>query len=1228
MSAAFGPSSRFNQDFPRISAILRCVAGVGGATSALQPAYNGGTIASFRVARSLLLPKLRRRSRRRTASCRPFSTQFLNGRFEVSLSRILLAVTLAAGLLAMRAAAQKVEPPAQPSATADAAPVVVAAESNVAPSPAAPGASGPDVFFLPDAAGNLRRVLGYRYEDFFKSWRAAQGHQGDAQPPTFTLTAFKASANAERDEITFDATIEVELQSTDWIEVPLHLGTLIVEKWSISAGQSRDFLLFDPLQKGYVAWLKGQPGERRAISLAGKLLVRRDGDSRRLEVELPSATTSHVDFTASSQVEVESPEIVVHSTVTADDGRYTSQIDGAKGRLALRWGPPADEAFDRTATLSSSVAETVTVEPGRLTYEAFVTLRSFGEPLDRVRIRLPRGAAAASLPAGAGYGIIPIASTTNRDSSALVEVRFDQASTTPPTIRLVAEQSGADANAPLSASPFEVVGAFRQRSQLAVRVSELLHADFNAVGRIEQIDPLELPEALRTPAPLAAFAGAAAEWKLEISTQPRQRKVRVTPTYAMNLGSQGATLDVTLDYQFLGGRTFELRADLRGWELTEQPIESGGVVDLSEQHVTPAGVLVMPLKESDLQQARTRFTLRREAGLGLHDLPLPELLDAYALPGTLSISCDDAWRAVVQVENSSGIASADATGAIPSPSVNESNGASATTTAAVAAPLVQPPRREASVRRYQTFLPRPRVAVDVSEQEQAIVVESIVEGRLADDALEVEQRLQYDVSYQPASELSAAVATELLANEGLQVLLDGKPLASSAIDILPLAPAAAGAAEGDLRLLVRLPRPAVGRFVLQIRSSYPLSESQRQGQAKIAIPLATPSQPTTARATISSPAGQDRVMLWAEGQNEPWRSTAPEATGVGGQQQPAVMEAAASKPVNELALRLEAALGAEPLDLRAEATWIQTWIVGGQRQDRYVYRFRTSAPQVDVTLPEDFVGRPLEVKLDGQTIPANINGRLLSVALTPIESSQGHTLELRRQTQQRLAVAAGLGAEFPMLEDVHGSCPVYWQLIVPRDMAVVTTPEGMNGEYRLGWREWSWGRQPTQSQADLERWTAALAAPAIPASANEYLYSAFDAPARASVRLVRRAWLIIGAGAGALVIGLVALYTNLGRTAGFWLAAIIAAAGSLAAYPEAAVLLVQAIFLGGAFTIVSLATRWLLADVRIRRSSQPSPASSVASLTATQPWYAERQDDSGGAVAAAGSTRNIRETLP
>jgi hypothetical protein len=1148
----------------------------------------------------------------------------LNGRLDVPLFRIFLAATLAASVGGVRSHAQSA--PSTESSQAESTPANLLDRIEGGSSPAPLGAVGPDVFFLPDASGKLRRVLGYRYEDFLETWRAGQGEQQAVRPPAYALSRVVVDAAAEGDEVEATVVVEIEIQSNGWIEVPLQLGTLVVERSEFDGKDERDFLLFDPQQQGFVAWVYGTPGEQRRLTLSGQLLVQRDGASRQLEFELPTAASSHVDFTAASQVEVETPKAAVHSTVTADDGRYTSQIEGAKGRLALRWGPRSANEFDRTATLSSTVDVSVTVDPGRVAYDAQVTLQSFGEPLERVRLRLPRGAVAAALPTGAGYELIPISSAAGRDGTSLIEVRFDRPSTPPPAVRLVAEQSGGpDGTASIEAAPFEVVGAFRQRSQIAVRVSDQLHADFQRHGRLLQIDSQELPEPMRTPAPLAAFAGAGADWRLEIATQPRQRKVRVTPTYALHLGAQGATLEATLDYQFLGGRTFELRADLRGWELAETPVESGGVVDLAEQHVTPAGVLVMPLKESDLQQARVRITLRREAGLGLHDLPLPEILDASSLPGGLTVSCDDAWRTTVDVQNSSGIASAD----------GASRNAEAPSAVAAAPAEASPPagrtRRPNALSRYQTFLARARVVVDVNEQDQAINVASLINGAFVDGRLELDQQLQYDISYQPATEISATVAADLLANEGLQLLLDGKPLTSSAIEILPLGAAPNGANDGNLRLQVRLPRPTVGRLTLQIRTAHKLSESQLNGRSKIAVPLAAPPQSTASQAQIVPPSATAKIALWGDDPSEPWRTVAPAAVGVGGEQTPTTFNAAASKPVSELALRLDSSNVGEESDLQVVAAWVQTWIVGGQRQDRYVYRFRTRRATVEVRLPSEFNGRPLEVKLDGNPTSVSVADGLLTVPLRSDDDLHEYTLELRRHAPQQLPRAGSIGASFPRLQQARVNAPFYWQLIVPRDMAVASAPEGMNGEYRLGWREWSWGRQPTQSQADLERWTSATSAPELPASTNQYLYSAFETPTAASAQVMRRAWLIIGAAIGALGVGLIALYTNLGRTAGFWLAAIVAAAAALAAYPEAAVLLVQAIFLGGAFTIVSLATRWLLADVRIRRHAPPAPASSIASLTATQPWLGdrgERTEDSDGVMLTAGSTRNLREPAP
>ena len=1146
--------------------------------------------------------------------------------------RILLAaLLLAAGWGALRASGQTAAPSATPVA-AQSRSAVEAVGTPPTPAPT-PGASGPDVFLLPDASGNLRRVLGYRYEDFFNSWRAAQATPGGASPPTYALSNVTTSVEVIDEDVEVDVTCDVVLQSTDWVEVPLELGALIVSRWEIKGDGERDFLKFDADGQRFVAWLKGKPGESRTVSLKGRLIVQRDGEGRRIEIDLPTAATSHVDFTASSQVEVESPKLSLLSTETADDGRYTSHIEGAKGLLALRWGPRAAQELDQTASLSSQIDAIVMVEPGRLTYEAFVTLRSFDEPIDRIRVRLPNGSVAASLPAVAGYEVIPIASTARQSDSSLVEIRFSQPSSTPPTVRLLAEQGNGSNSESLRAAPFEIVGAFRQRSVLAVRVSDLLHADFKTEGRIEQIDPLELPESLRTSAPLAAFVASGGVWGLEAKTQPRQRKVRATPTYVMHLGAQGATLDVTLDYQFLGGRTFELRAKLRGWELSEQPIESGGAVDPVEQHVTPDQVLVMPLQESDLPQARVRFTLRREAGLGMHELPLPELVDAFTLPGALTVTCDEAWRAAVQIESTSGIVSAETNG----PGVSGALTTAGATSSATGAGGVSSTgvangsatRRDASAQRFQTFLPAAKIAIDVSEREQSIAVESNIEGQLLSDRLEVEQRLQYDIAYQPAAELTATVSTELLSNEGLQLLIDGKPLPSNSIEILPLVNGANRANEEKLRLLVRLPRPTVGRTSLQIRSVYGLSAAQRAGETKIVAPLAVPTRPAKSTARLSTGPAQPRLALWENGPSDAWVTSAPESTGVGVDDEAASKSliATSAQAVDQIALRLEPPSGAPSLDLRVEGTWAQTWVVGGQRQDRFVYRFRTSAQQVELVLPSELEGRPLETILDGRVIAADRKAERLTVALATNDKLQSHTLELRRQAPQRLAPSGTLTAEMPTFANAENGGPVYWHLVVPRDMAVVTTPEGMNGEYKLGWRDWSWGRQPTQTQADLERWTVATKAPALPASTNEYLFSSFDVPPALSASLVRRAWLIIGAGAGALAVGLACLYTPVGRSAGFWLAILIAAAGGLAAYPEATVLLVQAVFLGGVFTLVSVATKWLLADIRPHRASYSAPPSSVASLTATQPWLADNQEDSGVA-ATSGTVRHASEAAP
>jgi hypothetical protein len=694
---------------------------------------------------------------------------------------------------------------------------------------------------------------------------------------------------------------------------------------------------------------------------------------------------------------------------------------------------------------------------------------------------------------------------------------------------------------------------------------------------------------------------------LEIHTQRRQRRVRVTPTFAMQLGSQGAQLDVSLEYQIAGGHTFDLRVDLHGWELTEQPIESGGAVDLVEQHVTPEQVLIMPLKDVNVQEVRVKFSLRREAGLGMHELPLPEVLDASVLPGALTITADDAWRAVAQIDKCVGVAPAPPAATVKLPE------------APAGGDVTTKPRTMLAL---QTFLPRARVALEVSEREQLISVHSNVAARIQDNTLKAEQRLEYEISFQPATDLGMTVSTDLLANEGLELLLDGKPLTPSAVDILPTAGTASASHEESLRLVVRLPQPVQGKLAFSIRSTTPLNPAQLAGSERITLPLALPDQLTDTVATVIEPAGKQRISLWSGAQADPWSlesaAVSDNSDGQGGN----TFSAAAAKPVSELDLRLNPFDSSRPGDVAVEAAWAQTWVAAGERQDRFVYRLATDARRLEITLPSDFEGQSLEASIDGVVASSQRSSSgSLTVELPAAESRRMVTLELRRRLSQSLSTWGELSASFPTIRGAVATSPFIWQLVLPQQFISLGIPDGFSAQYRLGWDKAEWGRQPTQTQMDLERWSGASPRPAPGAATNQYVFTAFEMPDDVHIRTVRHLWVVLCGGFTALAFGLALLYTDLARSAAFWLWLCVGLGVLLLAYPEAATELVQAVIIGGVFTLLSVITKWLLADGQSPPlpALPPSGASSVASLAATQAWAPNDGTDAGRSGASAGS---------
>jgi hypothetical protein len=315
-------------------------------------------------------------------------------------------------------------PKADATTTADAAQPSSAVETATPPAAASePAGVGPDVFLLPDAAGRLRRVLGYKYEDFFKAWQAQGFGNGDATRPTYSLTSLHGKLEASSEAANVELRLEVSLQSADWVETPLELGSLIVAKAQVEGGEGRDFVLFDPQRERYAAWFKGRPGDKRTVVVSGQLVVQRDGEGRQLSLALPASSSSTIDVTAPGPIDVERPADARVTMVGGTDESPLTRIEGARGVLELHWGPRRAGSTPNDAPLEATVDAIVRVEPGRLSYETFITLNSFGGRTEQVRVKLPSGAKLSTRASSEEYDLVPVAGDAPADKRQTIEVR-------------------------------------------------------------------------------------------------------------------------------------------------------------------------------------------------------------------------------------------------------------------------------------------------------------------------------------------------------------------------------------------------------------------------------------------------------------------------------------------------------------------------------------------------------------------------------------------------------------------------------------------------------------------------------------------------------------------------------------------------------------------------------------------------------------------------------------
>lgn len=1059
----------------------------------------------------------------------------------------------------------------------------------------------PELYYLKNKDGALEPVLGFTYEDFYRLYRLEQNLQQGAKPPAFRFDKASIAGKVENAQLEMRAEFRIVALNAGWTRVPLGMASALLTEspkslqtsdGAADTGKVERVLQFDAAE-GYVLWLHGAEGASHTIELEQLLVpLEMNADESRLRLALPRAlATADVRIqlpVANARVRVsDAAAVVATKPVGADATEATFAARGGEVQVSWRGGESEPSAPMRVVEASSAIR--ATVDDRGILWEAQLTVRPVGEPLESFDVRLPAGAQLDPVAPG-GYIV-----SVSGESPRVATVSLKKLTTEAATIRLVCRRSrnAGDAKEVVDFAGFDVVGATRQSGGIVVAID----GDWRIVWqqRAEVRDAEQPPEALAPPEDQQAYSFTFYRQPFalagEIAAQPA--RLDVEPQYRVTVEGDRLLLNARLTYKVRGTKVAKVQLRLNGWELDEIGpaglIHSGGAVTGDD------GLLTIPLA----QRVRSTFDLtlaaRRPLAVDARrvEFPLPAVAADVIAPPTLVVE------------------TADHIDLMP---------VAAETARLTPRGSVLPPAMTTSKRRHPPLVYR--VSGDGSEarfvaertlRKREISAESTTEVSLTGGEVRVEQHLDLRVAFEALDRIVLELPADLATRRDVSYLVDGQPALPLAMSDLAanLAPARAPAdspakpsSAGAVTWIAIEPPAAIeDRARLTIRHATAATEVDSDSAARsMSIPLAIPAD-AVLRSSVVRVLSPTTGGISADG---PWTATEGAANG-------AAAEFRATARTDRVVLRTTARANRTVVP----TTWIRTVVADGQRQDRVAFRVETAEAALDVTLPAGAAEDRIAVWVDQRQVVPRISRPAAGNAAAPLavrvelavgkpprsaaaSGTRTHTIELLYE----VAASSGpLGAhrwEPPRIEGAVWQMRTLWEVVLPRNEHLLSDPDGFTPEYSWQWDaglRWGdleilpiLGRRPALSTAELQRIAAAAPLRLTPGQTNRYLFSVGGSPGTMEVRTLSRSVLVLAASGAVIGLGLMLIYAPVARRPAVLLVFAVALAGVALWSPSAAILGGQAAAVGLGLALLAGACSWWLGD----RKPTPSPPSAPA----------------------------------
>jgi hypothetical protein len=896
-----------------------------------------------------------------------------------------------------------------------------------------------------------------------------------------------------------------------------------------------------------------------------------------LLVDMPEAQANLVGSDATVSVE------------SAGTGQTRITAEGVGGDLAIFWRPKRTTAPAAAPVLKAQGVLEMVVGEGDFQATARLSVQSLSEPFQSFTVKLPPGMRLT--PSESPEYEITLVEPAGDAETPLRQkavVRLRQPTIGPVTVRLDAA-SGPQARKTefIEVGGFEIDEAVEQWGRaLLVASAEDSVSWVESANIVQSSEPLAPGEAENVAAQFRYFAQP---FSLQVKVAPQRTRLRVEPTYLIEVFSDQVKLTANLAYQIRGAKTNLVRLDLQGWKL--DTVGGDDVVNplVNTDQLAPLNVLFSEAVAGDVT---VRLTARRivEGAKGVKGslrIPLPAPVADFAVSALVAVAPNDNIELTPLAEQMHGL--------IPE----------------APAPLeeLEIARKAAFFYRTRTGEPQPVFAAEYEVKEGEVTVQAEGEIRIQEQRVTVRQEFAYNFAYEPVDRLVVEVPREAHESGELQLHFDDSPI-----------PAKTEATEAAASERVRLritPPMALGRHVLALEYSLALPEIAPQQTIAYSIPLSTPAahdlQSKTPRMLSNTVRLTPARPLQAAPDGTTWQLRTRNGRIV---REESVLTA--EGPQEQLPLTITHQKSDEQLSNAVDRLWLQTWLTASQRRDHAAMQVVSHEARFRVRLPAGADPESLIVILDGRRLAAEsltieTSGRdhspvvaidLESVNASPFELEFWYGFTTPRETGWSARLAA------PEFLDVSWVRQIYWQLVLPPDEVLVATPAGYTPEHVWRREGWWWRRTPTLSQRELEQWSGASEQPAPPGMAGEHLFSSFGAPQTLEVRTISRPAAVLGWSGFVLVLGLLLLRVDSRRQLR-WLA-FIGLAGSLsmiaalALLPEMALTALQCATVGAA----GVGLAWIFGRIGTQRAPRSAAAGVVTAhsrITASVSTRTERR---------------------